>query len=174
MPALPPMPAVPPGVPAALWAWLWLLVQLYIKLLLLIWITTITMCRGTVFATFIGRAGIVIASALVASTTPKMLAAWVTLANLMQCPDMRRLRADWNILTRARKYSQIAASTLFWVRQLRSNAAGTGPGADRRHRGGRFKGTRALPAGSCERAHRHTLTATSSSSTRTLESVCYW
>ena len=113
MPALPPAPPVPPGVPAALWAWLWLLVQLYIKLLLLIWITTIHTCRGTVFATFIGRAAIVIASALVASTTPKMLAAWVTLANLMQCSDMRRLRDEWGILTRQRKYSQIAASTLF-------------------------------------------------------------
>ena len=102
MPALPPAPPVPPGVPAALWAWLWLLVQLYIKLLLLIWITTIHTCRGTVFATFIGRAAIVIASALVASTTPKM-----------QCSDMRRLRDEWGILTRQRKYSQIAASTLF-------------------------------------------------------------
>ena len=113
MPALPPAPPAPIGVPAALWAWLWLLVQLYIKLLLLIWITTIHTCRGTVFATFAGRASIVIASALVANTTHKMLAAWVTLANLMQCPDMRRLRDKWNILTRARKYSQIAASTLF-------------------------------------------------------------
>ena len=42
-----------------------------------------------------------------------MLAAWVTLANLMQCSDMRRLRDEWGILTRQRKYSQIAASTLF-------------------------------------------------------------
>ena len=113
MPAPPPVPPAPGGVPAALWAWLWLLVQLYIQLLILIWITTIHTCRGTVFATFAGRASIVIASALVANTTHKMLAAWVTLANLMQCPDMRRLRDKWNILTRARKYSQIAASTLF-------------------------------------------------------------
>ena len=113
MPAPPPAPPAPPGVPAALWAWLWLLVQLYIKLLLLIWITTITKCRGMVFPTFAGRAAIVIASALVASTTPKMLAAWVTLTNLLQCPDMRRLRDKWGILTRARKYSQIAASTPF-------------------------------------------------------------
>ena len=113
MPAPPPVPPAPIGVPAALWAWLWLLVQLYIQLLILIWITTIHTCRGTVFATFAGRASIVIASALVATTTPKMLAAWVTLTNLMQCPDMRRLRDKWNILTRARKYSQIAASTLF-------------------------------------------------------------
>ena len=113
MPALPPAPPAPIGVPAALWAWLWLLVQLYIKLLLLIWITTIHTCRGTVFATFAGRASIVIASALVANTTHKMLAAWVTLANLMQCPDMRRLRDKWGILTRARKYLQIAASTPF-------------------------------------------------------------
>ena len=110
MPALPPAPPVPPGVPAALWAWLWLLVQLYIQLLILIWITTIHTCRGTVFATFAGRASIVIASALVASTTPKMLAAWVTLTNVMQCPDMRRLRDKWGILTRQRKYSQIAES----------------------------------------------------------------
>ena len=113
MPALPPAPPVPPGVPAALWAWLWLLVQLYIQLLLLIWITTIDTCRGTVFGNFAGRAAIVIASALVATTTPKMLAAWVTLTNLMQCPDMRRLRDEWNILTRSHKYSQIAASTPF-------------------------------------------------------------
>ena len=113
MPALPPAPPVPPGVPPALWAWLWLLVQLYIKLLFLIWIGLIGSCRGTVFGYFAGRAAIVIASVLVANTTPKMLAAWVTLANLMQCSDMRRLRDEWGILTRQRKYSQIAASTLF-------------------------------------------------------------
>jgi hypothetical protein len=113
MPALPPAPPAPIGVPAALWAWLWLLVQLYIQLLILIWITTIHTCRGTVFGEFAGRAAIVIASVLVANTTPKMLAAWVTLTNLMQCPDMRRLRDEWNILTRSRKYSQIAASTPF-------------------------------------------------------------
>ena len=105
MPALPPMPAVPPGVPPALWAWLWMLVQLYIQLLLLIWFSTIHTCRGTVFGYFAGRAAIVIASALVANTTPKMLAAWVTLTNLLQCPDMRRLRAKWDILRRIRKYS---------------------------------------------------------------------
>ena len=105
MPAPPPAPPVPPGVPAALWAWLWLLVQLYIQLLILIWIGTLHSCRGTVFGEFAGRAAIVIASALVANTTPKMLAAWVTLTNLLQCPDMRRLRDKWGILTRARKYS---------------------------------------------------------------------
>ena len=65
------------------------------------------------FGYFEGRAAIVIASVLVANTTPKMLAAWVTLTNLMQCSDMRRLRDEWGILTRQRKYSQIAASTLF-------------------------------------------------------------
>ena len=65
-------PAPPMGVPAALWAWLWLLVQLYIKLLLLIFCAGIHTCRGTVFGEFIGRAAIVIASALAASTTPKM------------------------------------------------------------------------------------------------------
>jgi hypothetical protein len=113
MPAPPPVPPAPIGVPAALWAWLWLLVQLYIQLLLLIFCAGIHTCRGTVFGEFIGRAAIVIASALVASTTPKMLAAWVTLTNLLQCPDMRRLRDKWGILTRARKYSQIAASTPF-------------------------------------------------------------
>ncbi len=113
MPALPPVPPVPLGVPPALWAWLWLLIHLYIQLLILIFCVGINTCRGAVFGDFAGRVSIVIASALIAKTTPKMLAAWVTLANLMQCSDMRRLRGEWDILTRARKYSQIAASTPF-------------------------------------------------------------
>ena len=92
-----------------------MLIQLYISLLILIFCGIINTCRGTVFATFAGRASIVIASALIAKTTPKMLAAWVAFTNLMQCSDMRRLRDEWDILTRARKYTQL--------RGVRSNFA---------------------------------------------------